>query len=121
MYKQPTIKQTLEWTASLRSGKYKQGAGELMDSKNNFCCLGVGCLVNDIPYDIMINMGVPDDLNYSGIPEWLKYINDDFSNKTGVSLSSLNDEGYHDEIPVVFSFDEIADLIELVYVHKILD
>ena len=30
-----------KWVKALRSGEYKQGEGNLCDSKNNFCCLGV--------------------------------------------------------------------------------
>ena len=29
------------WVKALRSGKYKQGQGELRDIDNQFCCLGV--------------------------------------------------------------------------------
>lgn len=36
----PEIK--AKWVAALRSGKYKQGQGELRDGKK-FCCLGVLC------------------------------------------------------------------------------
>lgn len=30
-----------KWIAALRSGKYKQGRGELRPEKDKFCCLGV--------------------------------------------------------------------------------
>jgi hypothetical protein len=32
-----------KWVSALRSGKYKQGAGQLRDSDDQFCCLGVLC------------------------------------------------------------------------------
>lgn len=39
-----------KWIEALRSGKYKQGKGELGDPDTGFCCLGVGCVVLDIPF-----------------------------------------------------------------------
>jgi hypothetical protein len=32
-----------EWTAALRSGNYKQGAGALKNKNDEYCCLGVLC------------------------------------------------------------------------------
>lgn len=32
-----------KWVAALRSGEYKQGKGQLRDTENRFCCLGVLC------------------------------------------------------------------------------
>jgi hypothetical protein len=32
-----------KWVAALRSGEYKQGQGNLRNSDNTFCCLGVLC------------------------------------------------------------------------------
>lgn len=32
-----------QWVEALRSGKYKQGQGQLRDDNNKFCCLGVLC------------------------------------------------------------------------------
>lgn len=47
-------------------------------------------------------------------PDWLKNIDIDFDTKAGRTLASLNDDdGY--------AFPEIATLLELVYIHKILD
>ena len=37
----PEIK--AKWVAALRSGEYKQGTGQLRDTNDNFCCLGVLC------------------------------------------------------------------------------
>ena len=37
----PEVKE--KWVAALRSGKYKQGQGELRSRHNRFCCLGVLC------------------------------------------------------------------------------
>lgn len=37
-----------EWIAALRSGEYEQGKGALYRS-GRYCCLGVGCVVAQIP------------------------------------------------------------------------
>lgn len=117
-----TKKQAQKWANTLRSGAYKQGR-KALQSGDKFCCLGVACkifiprnkqfldsnneLVGHIPA-VQLNA-----------PIWLRQINIDFFNKTGESLINLNDGGFGNKAP--FSFDEIADLIELVYVHKALD
>ena len=33
----------MKWVKALRSGKYKQGRGNLRNTFNEFCCLGVLC------------------------------------------------------------------------------
>ena len=35
------------WVTALRSGKYEQGAGNLMGEEDTFCCLGVLCNIFD--------------------------------------------------------------------------
>lgn len=109
-------RQFKKWIAALDSGEYKQGAGQL-NYNDRYCCLGVGCKVL-IPNKVLyidhgqIAGGWPG--SQPAAPIWLKGINIDFDNKTGMSLSYLNDEkGY--------TFPEIATLLELVYIHKILD
>lgn len=37
----PAIKKM--WVEDLRSGKFKQGKGKLLDAKGSYCCLGVLC------------------------------------------------------------------------------
>jgi len=121
-------KELIKWIQALRSGKYSQTQG-VLQSKEGYCCLGVACRVL-IPKrklvlyeDGYIDGGVPE---YTQIfaPEWLKSINTDFTNKTGLGLTELNDDEYSlDIIPSdlgAFTFNEIADLLELVYIHKIL-
>lgn len=106
-----------KWIAALDSGEYRQSYCMLQDERG-FCCLGVGCSVT-IPAKLL-------QLNASGsiyghmptaqlaAPNWLKEIDLNFDAKTGRTLASLNDdEGY--------AFPEIATLLELVYIHKILD
>lgn len=36
---------------ALRSGEYEQGRGNLVDSADRFCCLGVACNVSTLPLE----------------------------------------------------------------------
>lgn len=39
-----------KWVEALRSGRYKQGKGQLKNGTNNsFCCLGVFCEIMEYP------------------------------------------------------------------------
>lgn len=110
-----------KWIKALRSGKYSQSKGTL-HNENGYCCLGVACSIlipkrkreADGSY---LYGNFPEDQDNS--PEWLNRINNNFKAKTttsveyGQSLSFLNDE-------LGYSFNEIADCLELVYVHKAL-
>lgn len=110
------IRQLKKWIAALDSGDYKQGTECLQDTYG-YCCLGVGCkvLINKRKQNMILERLVgnfPED--QPNAPQWLKEINSDFQNKTGTSLDALNDiEDY--------TFPEIATLLELVYIHKMLD
>lgn len=127
-------KQFLKWITALRSGKYNQSSGTLQDA-NGFCCLGLGCVIttakNKLDYNLFsstkfISGWLPN--SQDNAPSWLKIINDDFEFKAKskffspdisnyparLSLSMLNDE--HG-----FTFDEIADMLELVYIHGAFD
>lgn len=42
----PEIK--AKWVAALRSGEYKQIAGQLSDGDGGFCCLGVLCAISEL-------------------------------------------------------------------------
>jgi hypothetical protein len=110
------IKQLKKWIAALDSGEYKQGRNKLQTGWGH-CCLGVGCDVVIPPSkQIRVNGLLSGNVPYSQLnaPHWLVEINRDFALKTGIELTRLNDEkGY--------TFPEIATLLELVYVHKILD
>lgn len=109
-------KQFKQWIAALDSGEYRQGCGELQNS-SGYCCLGVGCMAIITESNQRIEYGrlrglVP--LDQPGAPKWLKLINDDFYRRVGAQVSEFNDlRGY--------TFPEIATLLELVYVHKMLD
>ena len=111
-----TKKQAQKWANALRSGKYDQTVGTLQDELG-YCCLGVACKIFIPKTKLQVQSGflkgaLPMDQKKA--PKWLKIINDNFVHYLGHELSDLNDnEG--------FNFDEIADLIELVYVHKALD
>ena len=112
----PTKKQVEKWSAALRSGEYKQTYGTLQDSEG-YCCLGVACRLF-IPSwkqkgKIFLTGAVPDD--QPNAPFWLIEVNRDFYLKSGITLMQLNDQSPR------YSFNEIADLLELVYIHKALD
>lgn len=117
--KYPTKKQIEKFSIALRSGKYNQTKGSLQD-KDGYCCLGVACKVF-IPNDKL-------RLDFNGIligaypsaqensPEWLKNLGDSVFNKKGFfSLVDLNDG------ELGLSFSEIADVLELIFIHKALD
>lgn len=110
-------KRTIQkWCTALRSGEYKQGI-ETLQSTKGFCCLGVACSVVILPKNTTrkhsgyLHGAFPDDQLYA--PKWLQNINYDFGDLTGKSLSDLNDSGK-------YNFNEIADLLEAVYIHKVL-
>lgn len=120
--KKITKEQAQQWANALRSGEYKQ-TKDLLQTSEGYCCLGVACRLFipegqlDLKYNDQLYGDLP--LNQRYAPQWLCDVNSDFMKKTGMSLSTLNDSGA-DGLGS-FSFDEIADLIELVYVHGALD
>ena len=110
-------RQFKKWIAALDSRQYKQTTGQLQN-QYGYCCLGVCCKVT-IPHKLLsldnqgrIDGGVPESQPAS--PKWLNELTNDFAKRTGQGLLVLNDE-------LRFTFPEIATLLELVYVHKILD
>ena len=110
-------RQFKKWIAALDSGEYKQGHCGL-DTNIGHCCIGVGCRVAipgkllDTDRDGRLRGGLAVD--QPAAPLWLVGIDEDFYQKTGHSLLCLNDD-------LGFTFPEIATLLELVYIHKILD
>ena len=111
-----TIKNAVKWSNALRSGKYKQGYSALQFG-DKFCCLGVGCKIFIPPsklrkYKGSITGGFPMAQEHA--PNWLQNINEDLESKIGISFSLLNDGRS-------FTFDEIADVIDLVYVYGAID
>jgi hypothetical protein len=111
-----------KWIQALRSGEYKQTTGQL-NNNEGFCCLGVACKVL-IPQDKLepvrpgsgytpgfIEGRVP--AYHPNAPAWLRFINLDSGSWLGFNLAYLNDCEH-------LTFDEIADLLEAVYIEKVL-
>ena len=105
-------KNIAKWVKALRSGKYKQ-TKRALQNKNGFCCLGVACVVfikKEKRSKITYLLGImPRHQTFA--PEWLKYVNTDFAERTGLSLSNMNDDHR-------YSFSEIADILEAVYIYN---
>lgn len=121
-----------KWVKALRSGEYNQNKGKLQN-EDGFCCLGVACdlFIPKVKQDIdrgYIYGDFPKD--QPNAPVWLKTINGDFRELTGVRLSELNDESEatiweEDGYPTFkwkkrLTFDELADLLEAVYIHGVM-
>lgn len=105
------------WTQALRSKYYKQGRGNLKNSKNELCCLGVLATIQGVPSKLV------NDTNYyefdfnpvedrefphkylcSAFPtyEWMRAFG--LEPIIASKLAQMNDSGA--------SFEEIADKIE---------
>lgn len=117
----PTVENIQKWCKALRSGKFRKTKNKLQD-ENGYCCLGVACVlfipkrklkttvtVNGLSYIVGY---AAEDQTHS--PQWLKDVNSLFFQITNEHLSVLNDSKE-------FTFDEIADLLEAVFIHKVLD
>lgn len=116
-------KQIQKWANALRSGKYKQGKG-CFQSEKGYCCLGVACKIfvkNPILHDGGMLNGTVSFNHHPNAPEWLLGISEDFKYKTDreEELWLLNDGKHGDDSR--YTFDEIADILELVYIHEILE
>lgn len=115
-----------KWVSALRSGEYSQAQGALQ-TKAGYCCLGVACktfipLNKQVVYDNQLYGKSLNDFDQPNSPQWLKDINYDFTKKTTISLISLNDG--HNTAKTndqIFTFDEIADLLQAVYIEKVLE
>jgi hypothetical protein len=109
-----------EWTADLRSGKYKQGKGGLRNPppENGYCCLGVLCdIISRKPefqhwqWDGGFFQSIHAHIyNNSTVVANESYVPDSLADAIGLAhhqqraLASFNDQG--------FSFEQIADKIE---------
>lgn len=93
---------------ALRSGRYQQGTGSLVDAEGFRCCLGVACAVlglrsrNSAYRDNSVKDG--SDLNGEGYPTPRQMKAMGLRRNTAIHLASMNDDGK--------SFAEIADHIE---------
>jgi len=111
------------WVKALRSGKYKQTRGVLQD-QDGYCCLGVACevLIPDRTKEVYEMEGITPQYLLRGnmpgeqrfAPDWLDEVDGDFGDKTRHQLTELNDT-------LGFSFDEIADILEMVYKYRVLE
>jgi len=105
-----------KWVKALDSGKYKQ-CKEKLQRRDTYCCLGVACKIfipknKQLTIDENLYGCLPS--SQTNTPEWLRNINDEFESKTDRTLSALNDFEN-------FTFSEIATVLELTYIHDILD
>ena len=106
---------------------YSQTTGCLQGEKNSYCCLGIACKALIPQNELIFNSyniieGITPNSQPKS-PKWLRLINKDFKEKTGVTLTRLNDSGISDNDFKYeqFTFSEIATLLELTYIYKILD
>jgi hypothetical protein len=112
-----TKKDAQKWANELRSGLHEQGRNTLEDEDGRLCCLGLACKIFIPENKQKISDGVLKGfypINQPNAPTWLRRIDAKLNRKLGSKLSYLNDR-------MDYSFDEIADLIELVYVHEALN
>ena len=100
----------MKWVEALRSGKYKQGTGELYNKEENaYCCLGVLCAINGI-FINENNQSLIDEMEDRKALD-IQTNNGTLLSEDGMfntSLDSLNDSGN-------YTFDEIADIIQTIY------
>jgi hypothetical protein len=103
------------WCTALRSGTFKQTHG-ILEDEDGLCCLGVACVLFISPNKWKLTS---DDKYLYGAqpahqpaaPQWLHEVN--MLNPTGEWVSDLNDVHR-------LTFDEIADVLEAVYIHEVL-
>lgn len=121
----PPKSEIRKWIKALRSGEYRQARGRLQ-TERGYCCLGVACKVFIPPklqqltmYDVVLSGGLPG--GQPAAPRWLKNISENFERLTGLSLVALNDMEWNEsDVLQAFTFDEIADLLQLVYLEEVL-
>lgn len=116
-------RETELWVEALRSGKYKQGTGNLYrHDSDSYCCLGVWCDVHYSEYKehwktcsfiTLENVNVPDELygaDYDNLAYILACLNDGNIKAVNIALQENNIE--IDYTNRDFSFVQIADFIE---------
>lgn len=103
-----------KWAAALRSGNYKKGVGALFkEDENSYCCLGVAC-------EILKSWPISTNLHLDGTVT-SKLLGSNSPRVGGIWFTNLNDVGIKTQGLDRLNFDEIADLIELKYIHGGLD
>lgn len=110
------------WVKHLRSGKFPQGRYSLLSS-GNYCCLGVLCEISKLKHtDATGGFEIPDGLSWTKFLDKKYNLDIDYKN---ISLMTLNDVGYETsngtKVEDPLTFDEIADVLEAVYIHKVLE
>lgn len=121
----PTKNDIRKWVNALRSGKYHQTRGNLQD-EDGYCCLGVACRVfatGELKETTEGFIEGSHPWHQENVPDWLKDINNDFMHITGRLLTVFNDGSPLANAPEAdgrYTFDEIADLLEAVYIHEAL-
>lgn len=106
-------KQIKKWVKALRSGKYKQTLYAL-NNYSGYCCLGVACKVLQTKHRLNNDGYLAGALPYHQNFYQLSNLAFDLDIKADLFLTEMNDSQD-------YSFDEIADCLELVYIHKALD
>lgn len=106
-----------KWVAALRSGEYKQGKGQLRNSQNEFCCLGVLCNLHaqEHPEIAKTQLLTTKYMDHDGTPpcevtEWAGFRDHNHFGQISTiknDLVTLNDTGK--------SFKQIAKIIEKHY------
>lgn len=91
------------WLKALRSGRYRQGRGQLVNSRNEYCCLGVLCKVVGAVKNSHFDFEYGDDRGFGFLPNRLRR-ELHITKRQEDTLSGKNDRGK--------SFKEIADYIE---------
>jgi hypothetical protein len=120
-----------KWVEALRSGEFEQGRNAMNNEDNSYCCLGVACKVliplnkQKLFADGILVGNLPCHSEQPNAPKWLKKVNEDFGALAGRALSDLNDlSSFTDDgerLLSQFTFDEIAEQLELAYIHGAYD
>ena len=106
-----------KWVAALRSGKYKQGTGQLRTEDDCYCCLGVLCDISGVGQWVRSEHDSGEQWAYSCegylvtalAPDSIYYDGDCRPNRPQGSLISRNDGiASHER----HTFEQIADFIE---------
>lgn len=105
--------QFLIWVEFLKTELLEKGINELQPTRNEYCCLGVGCVLfsEDLPVHVRLPGNYPDEAGYP-TPQWLVDVDRDFHVKTGHALIVLNDD-------VEYTHAEIAYILEEVYKEEL--
>lgn len=118
-----------KWIKALRSGEYKQTTGRLQ-SGDSYCCLGILVEACETEPSRDEDGGLAGGFPASALGHkepWVLGINNDLKKRTAIGHADYFDpwpEGvkvYHLNDSMELSFDEIADCLEMVYVHGALE